>query len=241
MKCKHSKWEKLVIVILVFSVLSPALFIEIAIAQTESKKAEIIPSKAVPKRELLLMMEIPIVITAARKEQPITEAPSTISVITEEDIRQSGAINLPDILRMVPGLDIMSVRLSDFNVTARGFNHLTANGMLSLIDGRSVYLDFLGTTLWDELPFVLEDIKRIEIIRGPGSALYGANAFHGVVNIITKSPRDLKGTLCKAVVGQLSTHLGSVIHAGVTDKLGYKFLFRWGEINQWRDKEDAVS
>ena len=90
MKCKHSKWEKLVIVILVFFVLSPALFIEIAIAQTNIQPAEKSASEVAPKRELLLMMEIPIVITAAKREQPIFESPSTISVITAEQIREAG-------------------------------------------------------------------------------------------------------------------------------------------------------
>ena len=116
-----------------------------------------------PKRELLLFEEIPIVISAAKFEQPITESPSSISVITAEDIRRSGATTIADLLRRVPGLDVLRISPSDAQIAARGFNESNNNDILLLIDGRSAYVDFFGIVVWDALPIVLEEIERIEI------------------------------------------------------------------------------
>jgi len=173
------------------------------------------------------------VISAAKREQRITEAPAAITVITEEDIKYSGAITIPDVLRMVPGLDVMQITASDLVINARGYNKEMSNKMLVLIDGRYVYWDFYGIILWDSFPIVLEEIKRIEIIRGPGSALYGANAFSGVINIITKSAEETTGTHVAVTAGEISTYLGSVIHAGGTENLNYKITLGFDETNQW--------
>lgn len=128
------------------------------------------------------------VVTAAKKAQKISQAPAAMYVITDEDIRQSGATSIPDALRMVPGIDVMEITATDFVINARGFNKEMSDKMLVLIDGRSVYWDFYGLVVWDSFPINLEEIKRIEIVRGPGSALYGANAFSGVINILTFLP-----------------------------------------------------
>lgn len=175
------------------------------------------------------------VISAAKREQRISEAPAAITVITDEDIRYSGAITIPDILRMAPGLDVMQISASDLVINARGYNKEMSNKMLVLIDGRYVYWDFYGIILWDSFPIVLEDIKRIEIIRGPGSALYGANAFSGVINIITKSPQEVRGTHVAVTGGDVNTYLGSVIHAGGTENLTYKVTLGFDETNHWAD------
>ena len=176
------------------------------------------------------------VISAARREQRISEAPAAITVITDEDIKYSGAITIPDVLRMVPGMDVMQISASDLVINARGYNKEMSNKMLVLIDGRYVYWDFYGIILWDSFPISLEDISRIEIIRGAGSALYGANAFSGVVNIITKSPDESKGTHVSANGGNFNTYVGSIIHAGSSDKYGYKISLGLDETNQWQDK-----
>ncbi|HEX9970957.1 MAG TPA: TonB-dependent receptor plug domain-containing protein, partial [bacterium] len=180
------------------------------------------------------------VVSAARRAQSISEAPAAISVITEEDINVSGAITIPDLLRMVPGLDVMQITASDLVVNSRGYNKEMSNKMLVLIDGRHVYWDFYGIILWDSFPIVLEDIKRIEIIRGPGSALYGANAFSGVINIITKSAEEVKGTHVFVTGGTIDTYLGSVIHAGGNERINYKATAGIDETNHWND-EDRVS
>lgn len=176
------------------------------------------------------------VVSAARREQRISEAPAAITVITDEDIKYSGAITIPDVLRMVPGMDVMQISASDLVINARGYNKEMSNKMLILIDGRHVYWDFYGIILWDSFPISLEDISRIEIIRGAGSALYGANAFSGVVNIITKNPDESKGTHVAANGGNFNTYIGSIIHAGSYDKYGYKISLGLDETSQWQDE-----
>ncbi|MCU0642953.1 MAG: TonB-dependent receptor [bacterium] len=180
------------------------------------------------------------VVSAARRVQSISEAPAAISVITEEEINVSGAITIPDLLRMVPGMDVMQITASDLVVNSRGYNKEMSNKMLVLIDGRHVYWDFYGIILWDSFPIVLEDIKKIEIIRGPGSALYGANAFSGVINIITKSAEEVKGTHVSVTGGTINSYLGSVIHAGGNEKINYKATAGIDETSHWND-EDQVS
>jgi iron complex outermembrane receptor protein len=195
-------------------------------------------ANAFPKRELLFFEEIPIVISATKREQPITQSPSSISVITAEEIHRSSATNIVNLLRSVPGLDVMRITPSDANISARGFNEPSNNDMLLLIDGRSAYVDFFGIVLWDNLPIVLDQIERIEIIRGPGSALYGANAFSGVINIITKSPEQLEGTTVTAVKGDYDTTILSVINAGVLNKWSYQVAAGWNEANSFEDSDD---
>ncbi len=202
-------------------------------AQTSESTEE-----AYPKRELLLFEEVPIVISAAKREQPITESPSSISIITAEDIRRAGATNIADILRRVPGLDVLRITPSDAQISARGFNESNNNDILLLIDGRSAYVDFFGIVVWDDLPIVLEEIDRIEIIRGPGSALYGANAFSGVINIITKTPEEAKGTTLSATGGEFDTYIWTFMHADVINQWSYKVVASWDEANSFDDRDD---
>jgi iron complex outermembrane receptor protein len=178
------------------------------------------------------------VVTAAKKVQKISEAPAAMYVITDEDIRQSGATTIPDVLRMVPGLDVMEITASDFVVNARGFNQEMSNKMLVLIDGRSVYWDFYGLVVWDSFPIALEEIKRIEIVKGPGSALYGANAFSGVINILTKTPEEFKHrTSVSTAYGNLNTPQTSLIHSKTKNNLGYKLSLGWNRTQQWNDPD----
>jgi|GEM_PF-369335 len=127
-------------------------------------------------------------VTASRTEGDVLDAPASLTVITREEIDQSGARTVPDLLRRVPGVTVVQMTQSDFNVTIRGLNRRLSNKILVLVDGRTVYQDFLGGTAWEALGINLEDIERIEVVRGPGAALYGASAFGGVVNIITRAP-----------------------------------------------------
>ncbi len=189
-------------------------------------------SAQAPSRELLLFMEVPTVITAARREQPLNKAPST-TVITAEDIRRSGATNIPDLLRNVPGLDFFRLSASEVNITARGLNRRLAHRMQVFIDGRSVYEDFLNLVFWHELPISLHEIDRIEISKSPAAALFGANAFSGVIHIITKSPEALKGTLLSQSAGNAGTNITDVIHAGVVDNFSYKMSFEHDQTNHF--------
>jgi len=140
-----------------------------------------------------------VVVTASRREQSPLDAPNAVTIITSEDIRLSGARSIPDLLRRVPGMDVMAMSYADWNVAARGFNRRIANKLLILVDGRTAYEDFLGGMLWSGISYQLEDIARIEVVRGPGSAIYCANAYAGIVNIITKRPSETNSTT--AMVG----------------------------------------
>ncbi len=148
--------------------------------------------------EALLNAEV---ITASRRVQKIHEAPNAMSVITAEDIKRSGAVDLPDLFRMVPGIDVANVLGSSYGVSARGFNEKTAKRMLVMIDGRSVYTPFFGGVVWENEEVFLEDIKQIEVIRGPGATMWGANSVNGVINIITKDPEDDQGFMFTSRVG----------------------------------------
>jgi iron complex outermembrane receptor protein len=133
------------------------------------------------------------VVSAARVRQRIEESPAPITVITAEDIRNYGAHSIAEVLRTVPGMDFMQITAADPNLSSRGFNRELSARLLTLIDGRSAYIDIFGNTFWEVMPISVWEIDRIEVIRGPASTLYGANAFGGVVNIFTKSPDQAKG------------------------------------------------
>ncbi|MBN1826756.1 MAG: TonB-dependent receptor [Candidatus Eisenbacteria bacterium] len=179
--------------------------------------------------EDLLFGEEERVVTPARHSLTVSQAPASVTVITEEEIEASGAQNLADLLREIPGLEVAAVTATDVNVGARGYNRTLANKLLVMIDGRSVYEDFFGVVLWEMLPVALEEIKQIEVVRGPGSAVYGANAYSGVIHIITKSPRELAGTTLSARTGVESDRReGAVIRAGrAGDHFDYKGTFLW--------------
>jgi len=132
-----------------------------------------------------------VVVTASRAEQQLVNAPAAVSLITTETIQNSPATNIGDLLRAVPGLNVTQASARDINMTARGATSTLATSQLALVDGRSVYLDFFGMVMWDLVPTNPNDIRQIEVIRGPASAVWGANAMSGVVNVITKTPREL--------------------------------------------------
>jgi iron complex outermembrane receptor protein len=134
-------------------------------------------------------------VTASLSPQSPLDSPNASTVITAQDIRVTGLTSVPELLRRAMGVDVMGLDSSDYQVGIRGFNRRLANRVLVLVDGRSVYLDFIGLSLWTSFPVSVEEIERIEIIRGPGSALYGADAYSGVVNIITRPPGEGRNTL----------------------------------------------
>jgi iron complex outermembrane receptor protein len=184
--------------------------------------------------EQLLFDEIPIVISSTRTELLATDVPNPVTVITADEIRSSGAVNLADVLQTVPGLDLMRVTNSDLAVSVRGFNASANSNLLVMVDGRSVYLDFLGNVLWDDLPVPLQDIERIEVIRGPGSVLFGANALLGTINIITKHPRDLPTAHFRTAVGQ-RTNLATSTVAHHTPRLSLKASGQYEQRSSFRN------
>jgi iron complex outermembrane receptor protein len=188
--------------------------------------------------ELLIFEEVPIVITAAKYEQPITEAPATISVVTAEDIKQSGSRDIQEALRNLPGIEVMVSKASQIDVGVRGDNASLYNRLLVMVDGRSVYQDFYGMTEWPFLEIGLEEIKRIEVIRGPGSALYGANAFTGVVNIITKTPEEMKGNRVVSGIGNYHSRYFDMYNGNGAEDWSYKASTGWREINRWQNQDE---
>lgn len=163
-----------------------------------------------------------VVVTASRTEQSLHDAPATISVLTAEDIADIPADDYGDLLRNVPGLNVSQMSARDIQIAGRQSTNSLSTSQLVLVDSRTIYLDFFGFVAWDFLPVNPYEIKQIEVVRGPGSAVWGANAFSGVVNLITKTPRDLDGTAILLGAGELGTLFGSVTHAGVGEKVGYK-------------------
>lgn len=135
------------------------------------------------------------VVSVSKTEQQLSRTAAAVFVITQDDIRNSGATNIPDLLRMVPGVDVAQVDANAWAISIRGLNSRFGNELLVLVDGRSVYTPIFGGVYWDSLAIPLEDIQRIEVVRGPGGATWGTNAVNGVINIITKKASDTHGAL----------------------------------------------
>ncbi|GAU08326.1 TonB-dependent receptor plug domain-containing protein [Desulfoplanes formicivorans] len=148
--------------------------------------------------EELLAQEVS---SASKTPEKYFQTGAAIYVITSQDIQRSTATTIPDLLRMVPGLQVARIDANKWAVSSRGFNGRFANKLQVLVDGRSVYSPSFSGTFWDLQDMVLEDIERIEVIRGPGASLWGANAVNGVVNIITKKAEDTLGSLVSSLVG----------------------------------------
>ena len=140
--------------------------------------------EAPPVEEPGELVEEVIVVTASRTEQSLNEAPAAVSVLTAKDIESIPADNYGALLRNVPGLNVSQTSARDINMTSRGSTNTLSTSQLVLVDGRSLYLDFFGFVMWDFLPVNTAEIKQIEAVRGPGSAVWGANAMTGVVNLI---------------------------------------------------------
>src|SRR5258706_2354981 len=181
---------------------------------------------AVPRLTLkLASLAETVVVSATRNDTPLIDAPSTMTVLRSAELQSSPAQNYGDLLRSVPGLNVIQLSARDVNITSRQATGTLSNTQLVLLDGRSVYLDFFGIVLWDLLPANLDTIKQIEVIRGPASAVWGANALTGVVNIITKSPREAKGAEATFTGGFMSRDAGSTAGQGAGGLFGANASF----------------
>lgn len=154
-----------------------------------------------------------VVVSASRVGQDPLDSPSTVTVLTADDIRLSGVLDVPDLLRRVVGVEIANMASGQPDVAIRGFQREMNNKVLVLIDGRSTYLDFIGTTIWSALPVTLEELERVEVIRGTGSAVYGANAVTGVINLITRAPGE-GGQVVRVSGGSPGLGRASVVASG---------------------------
>lgn len=173
--------------------------------------------------ELSLFEDIPTVVTASKKPERITEAPSIISVITEEDIQRMGARNIMDVLRTIPGIEIMKDAWGVSQIVVRGLRTDTSAGVKILLDGHALDDPITGgaTEFYNYLP--LKNVRRIEIIRGPASSIYGANAFVSVINIITKGAQDIKGTEIAIGTGSFGTSNASLLFGKTLNEFEVSF------------------
>lgn len=178
------------------------------------------------------------VVTASRYGQDPLDSPSTLTVLTAEDIRLSGVTTIPELLRRVVGVDVAQMGGGHADISIRGFNRELNNKVLVLVDGRSTYWDFFGATVWPALPIVLEEIDRIEIIRGPGSAVYGANAVTGVINILTKVPGEMQEATVHVDAGTIGYRRGSVVTSGRLGDHRYKFSAGFANHGRWEKDLD---
>jgi outer membrane receptor for ferrienterochelin and colicins len=173
---------------------------------------------------------------ASRTAEKVLDAPSALSVVTPSAARAAAMTGqMPLAFTAMPGVDVVQGDLQDFKVNTRGFNTPTARSVLVLQDGRDVSIPFLGLQQWAALSMPPDDMAAIEFIRGPGSALYGANAFAGVINMITPEARDVVGTKIRVVAGELGTRQGDLRHAGLlaANRLGYRVNVGYSRSASW--------
>ncbi|HZF01392.1 MAG TPA: TonB-dependent receptor [Methylomirabilota bacterium] len=160
-------------------------------------------------------------VTILGPSETISKTPAAVSVVTADDIKRSGAQSISEALRLVPGMDVAQIDASQWAVSARGFNDEFANKLLVLQDGRSIYTPLFGGVLWDVQGTMMEDIDHIEVVRGPGATLWGANAVNGVINIITKSAQDTQGWLVNGGGGSQDLGFADARYGGKIGDNGY--------------------
>lgn len=180
--------------------------------------------------EELMQVEVT---SVSRRAEPVALAPASIYVISAQDIQRSGALNLPEALRLAPNLQVARDDASRYAISARGMNSVsTSNKLLVLVDGRSIYEPLYAGVVWDEEQVPLEDIDRIEVISGPGGTLWGANAVNGVINVITRRAQDTQGWSARASYGAID-RVASVRYGGrLTENAAFRVYARGSELGQ---------
>ncbi len=184
--------------------------------------------------EQLMKVEVT---SASKHEQSLTDTAAAVFVITQDDLRRSGVLTIPEALRMVPGVQVSRINADNWAVSIRGFNGEFANKLLVLIDGRSIYSPVSSGVYWDEHNIPIDEIERIEVIRGPGGSLWGENAVNGIINIITKKAKETQGLMISTGVGNENEALVSARYGG---RVGDNTFFRLyakgikGDSSKWR-------
>jgi iron complex outermembrane receptor protein len=180
--------------------------------------------------EELLNVEIT---SVTKKQTPLMATPAAVAVLTGDDVRRLGVTSIPEALRAVPGMQVARINANSWAITARGFNNQFANKLLVMVDGRTVYTPTFAGVYWDVQDMVLQDLERIEIIRGPGATLWGANAVNGVINILSKSAKDTQGGLVSADYGtedrpSVSARYGGQLATNLFYRVYVKYFNREG-------------
>ncbi len=169
----------------------------------------------------------------SRRPVRVMEVPSAVAVLTNEEIWRSGSVSIPETLRAVPGVFVGRSGAATWVISSRGFATSAPNKMLVMIDGRSVYSPLFGGVLWEHIDYVLADVDRIEVIRGPGTSFWGSNAVNGVINVVSKSAKDTQGTFVSAVTGA-EEHLDASFRHGGRAGAGYYRIF-----GKFTNRDDA--
>ena len=217
-------------------VLAAFAFTADATAQAPASSDDPAPTQDLGGLSLEDLMNVEVT-SASRKAEPLNRVPAAIFVLTHEDLRRSGATSIPEALRLVPGMDVARLDSNRWAVSARGFKDQFANKMLVLIDGRSVYTPLFSGVWWDEVDVPFEDIERIEVIRGPGAALWGSNAVNGVISIITRDSSKTQGALVSAAGGNVDR---SILYARYGGKWSDGSWRAWGKYFD-RDSTDFAT
>ncbi|MFH1777403.1 MAG: TonB-dependent receptor [Candidatus Omnitrophota bacterium] len=187
--------------------------------------------------ETLLFEEVPVVYASAKREQLITETASSVEVITAEQIKQSGAVNIPDALRQIAGITVVEATPGTIDIGIRGYTYCSIHTLVT-VDGNNVYIYHGNMIYYNAIPVPLAEIERIEILKGAGAIFYGASAFSGVINIVTKKPKDINGTQVDAMTGTHNTQSSSVIHGGSYEKWDYKVSGANRSASHWSGTAD---
>jgi len=195
-------------------------------------------SEELLKLDLEQLLEIEVT-SAARHPQKFRDAPSAIYLITAEDLHRSFDNQLPELLREVPGVHVARVTSSDWAISIRGFNDRFANKLLVLMDGRTLYTPLFSGVFWERQDTVVEDLDRIEVIRGPGASLWGANAVNGVINFVTKSAWETQGWLTSVVVGSEESQATLRYGGQVSERLAYRAYVKVKEVGSLKVAHDG--
>lgn len=181
------------------------------------------------------------VTTVTRGEGTVGNSPAAVFVITPEMIRRSGATTFPEVLRMVPGMNVARIDANKWAVSARGFNERFGTKLLVQVDGRAVYNPVFAGVYWDSVDYVLDDIDRVEVIRGPGASVWGANAFNGIINIITKSSKETQGGLLSVGGGSYERGFANLRLGGqLGENLTYRAYGKWFERDSLMTNFDRI-
>ncbi len=232
-------FQKICIRLLIFLNLGGLLVSQTPLAQedVDQKRATLERLKKLNLKELAqIQFYNPEAISAARKNQKLLETPAALFVITQEDIRRAGITSIPEALRLAPGVQVARLYGGRWAISTRGLNGFISSKLLVMIDGRTVYTTRNATVHWDTQDLLIENIKHIEVIRGPGASLWGANAVNGIINIITKTAQKTQGTL-------VTTHWGigeernivGIRHGGKTEKAHYRVYAKLYEHDSFVD------
>lgn len=203
----------------------------VGIAAAAAGAAESLPDYTELSLEDLTNLEI---VSVSKRPESMNDAAAAVYVITPDVIRRSGATCIPEVLRLVPGMQVAQIDANKWAVTARGFNGVFANKLLVLVDGRTAYDAVFSGVFWDALGVALADVERIEVIRGPGSTMWGANAMNGVINIITRNAADVQGLRAEVGAGTEQQFLASLRYGGRLGAAAYRIT------GEYLDRDDSL-